>query len=245
MEQHFVGMLCFAWSSNLSVDIRPDSDPRNWLNGEYGAQISIPRRAGGGAGDNDTMSLTFVRKNIPVLANTTQSGKLEDHDVLLLGGFHHGGIQLLPQYLESFKRTRVSAAGQKRLTVMVEALPAHRPGGRQVANNKFPVAISGRIPNMTEIAPELQPACDSYSGNGDPKSLNPQIHSWFVSNMDDPSNSSLSILPVEHLYRRLGEAHIGRTGPNDRDCLHWCFGPGVLDALIRQTLAVVAKGLTR
>ena len=56
----------------------------------------------------------------------------------------------------------------------------------------------------------------------------------------------MRVLRVEHLYHDRGEAHIGpmpatlKIWPHERDCLHWCVAPGVLDALALLTLHELA-----
>ena len=46
----------------------------------------------------------------------------------------------------------------------------------------------------------------------------------------------LSLLQVHDIYVTRGDAHVGAHGNDQLDCLHWCYLPGVLDALAQATL---------
>jgi hypothetical protein len=56
---------------------------------------------------------------------------------------------------------------------------------------------------------------------------------------------SFFILNLEHFFHYRGDADIGGTpkgtpgAVHGRDCLHWCFAPGIFDAITRETLALI------
>ena len=218
-EQHFVAIVCYAWSAGVPMD-----GPHR-LKQDHVVRTGLPdwRATIGGA-----LRLTFKRQEtIP---------KTLDRDVyaaplfLIIGGFHHGHSGLA-EYIRAVAELR----GVKQ-TLVVEALPAHFPGGAYRAHGIYPSTKSAlRNAKCDNIA--MRPGGE------------PAVNGLIAQTTDtlfESKHSPMRTIQVEKLYRHRGQAHIGPipaaiiVGPRGRDCLHWCVAPGVLDALALLTLHKLA-----
>lgn len=210
-EQHFLAMLCHAWTTNLSVTLQLIDDAEDKLLLKSGVVWE--------AVIGDWFTLRFVRQDRP-----TPSPKIRDYaasDILILGGFHHGTID----------RTNVASLvdyvcpGEKGhnnsrpAIIVAEPMPNHFPGGAYRFDQKYPNAT---IPNFV---------CDASNPQGDP---DVDVHGI-------PGTQLLSIreLYTHRGDAHIGPIPKGVIGPQGRDCLHWCIAPGVLDALAKQTLVAI------
>jgi hypothetical protein len=238
-EQHFLGMVCLAWSS--SIPVHWDADPKMWSPGnKFVATLE-------GDDNASIMTITFVRWNQPVLAPVALTGNLSEPDVVILGGWHHGGVKT-PQLARFLGDVHKQRGRVEKPTILVEALPNHFPGGAYSSRQVYPPvqrasSTRRRLAGVTiEEAQQLLPVCDTTSLKSDPD-INGALGDLVV------NKSHVHILHLEHLFRHRGDAHIGiiptgTPGPQGRDCLHFCVAPGVLDAIAKQTLGNVARLLS-
>jgi len=213
-EQHFVAIVCYAWSVGVPVDgphMLNDVVTADW------------RATIGGA-----LRLTFKRQD--ELLETLDRDVYAAPSFLIIGGFHHNRSGLA-EYIRAVAELR----GVKQ-TLVVEALPAHFPGGAYKADGIYPSTKSA-LRNAT---------CDDIAmrPRGEP-TVN-GIIAQTIDTLFGPKHSPMRIMQVEKLYRHRGQAHIGPIPPaahsyhRGRDCLHWCVAPGVLDALALLTLHKLA-----
>jgi len=214
-EQHFLGMMCFAWSAhNLTVHLRPLSKKKDSSEGVIWSSNILLHSIG----RNAVITIQFLRWNRPQIANEEIYDVLEDPHFIVLGGWHHGGTD--SSQIERFLNQAQSRWGSK--VIVVDALPSHFPGGVYRGD--------GDYPNTVEM-------CKETSSHG-----HPNINQ--VLNMSTRNKTNITLLNASRLYYNRGNAHIGYisrgvVGPQGRDCLHWCIAPGVMDALTRMTLAAV------
>ena len=240
-EQHFIAMLCHAWSSD-------------------GVEVTGLSKLNGGDADEGTVwearfepigiTITFLRWNRPQLKPHFDYSK---PTFLIVGGWHHGGssekeINLFLDQLEELR-------GEYD-TIVVQALPSHFPGGLYLGNSKYPKAKLGlwnssnpaSVSNISNPMLVVQPSptgrdqvCDTFAmRSGDPD-INGPMEQWMKNRPQ-----AMNTLYGQHLYRYRGDAHIGKitpgtVGPQGRDCLHWCIAPGVLDTLAIETLSVIHR----
>lgn len=274
-EQHFLSLLCLAWSSSSAQVVMDNVDPTRWRTNEakYVTHIVAapqPHQKNGKFNNDDmsfNMTITFVRWDRPTLADPNITGNLENFDVLLLGGWHHGGTENLDAFLDQIQKQRTKASSttgiqekkkRKKATIVVEALPSHFPGGRYDGDQKYPpVNVTGyENHSLSEEQTQYLPVCDTSSLKGEPD-INGQLRRWMARNQQQNQGSNnhstydnniMSLLPIEHLFHHRGNAHIGSIpagtiGPKGRDCLHYCAAPGVLDSFAKQTLGHMASSL--
>ena len=217
-EQHFLGMICFAWSEhNMVVNLQRLSEERDSSQGTiWSASIRIE-------GDV-VLTVQFLRWNRPVIASNEAYNLLETPDYIFLGGWHHGGIDI--RSIETFV-TKVQDRWKPQLghkSIVVDALSSHFPGGLYIRSGVYPDTN-----NTTGF-------CEQSSLTVDPD---------IAETLELIRNkTNITLLYGSKLYYKRGDAHIGyipsgTIGPRGRDCLHWCIAPGVLDALVRQTLAAI------
>lgn len=259
-EQHYIAMLCHAWSSEGVVEVTNVSKPKgDDVNSTSQGTMWEARIEPIG------VTMTFVRWNKPQLAPNFDYAKFT---FLIVGGWHHGGAseKEINLFLDQLQDLRGESA-----TIVVQALPNHFPGGSYIKGDspKYPMAkvdvdnewsrvtnslSSIRSDNASDVLnssllSQPQPAsannsdqvCDTFAmRTGDPD-INDLMEQWMKNRP-----RSMIILNVMHLYQHRGDAHIGKIspgtlGPSDRDCLHWCVAPGVLDVLSIETLTVIHR----
>jgi hypothetical protein len=245
-EQHFISMLCLAWSSSLPISIHLDGvDPRKWLNGNYKTRLQWANQL--------NMTINFLRVDVPKLAPASllvNSGDdearrgdhngnyLQEPDVVILGGWHHGGLDQLETFLTNVTRLRSTSSSPKKSkpTIVVEALPNHFPGGRYRGDQNYPqvtldaamnhttmttsssTSIASRSqPSPSSVLPlQQQPVCDSTSFQADPN-INGILRYLLKYNNDNGTTAAangknrrmMSLLRVEHLFHHRGNAHVG------------------------------------
>jgi hypothetical protein len=228
-EQHFLGMLCYAWATTESVDLQLVSnagDPKLLKQGTmWQAQIG------------DHLTVSFLRWNAPNLAPVDID--ITTPDYLIVGGWHHGGATFreISKYLDQVQAQRSKS------TIVVEALPNHFPGGKYSNQQEYPPAQIWK--NRTHLYSNAneessQAVCDTTNRRGDP-----DINTDLITLVQNRTN--VSLLRVNRLYHHRGDAHVGvipkgTIGPQGRDCLHFCLAPGVLDAIAKETLAAIVHG---
>jgi len=217
-EQHFLALLCYAWSSNhtnVTSLVNTNNVDGKWLLKDGTCWEATIEPVG--------VTLKFCRWSKPTVIPDFDYSTV-DH--LIIGGWHHGGVG--SSEMNSFLDQIASAPS----TLVVQALPAHFPGngGSFSGYNRSMNAESWTkaTANHTNLL------CNVYSNYVDPP-INKLMTGWVE------GRQSMKILRVQHLYEYRGDAHIGFipknvVGPKERDCLHWCIAPGVLDPLAMETL---------
>ena len=129
----------------------------------------------------------------------------------------------------SFEFTR-SNRSCRRPTLMVERLPTHFPGGQHRPDGAYP-------PSQHDHSELCERSSERSSRDG---AWNRHIANESRRHV----HSGFRLLRVAQLYLSRGDAHVGirpGTAATERDCLHWCVAPGVLDMLARVTLAECAR----
>ena len=170
------------------------------------------------------VTLKFCRWNKPTVIPDFDYSTV-DH--LIIGGWHHGGIR------SSEVNTFLDQIASAPSTLVVEALPAHFPGKGGGSFSGYNKSLNGESwTNATANHTNL--LCNVHSTYVDPP-INKLMTGWVE------GRQSMKILRVQHLYEYRGDAHVGFipknvVGPKERDCLHWCIAPGVLDPLAMETL---------
>ena len=213
-EQHFVAIVCYAWSAGVPMD-----GPHMLK------QVVHERDADWRATIGGALRLTFKRQNN--LLETLDRDVYAAPSFLIIGGFHHGHSGLA-EYIRAVAELR----GVKQ-TLIVEALPAHFPGGWYRADALYPSTKSAlRNAKCDDIAmrPGGHPAVNGLIAQT----------AQTIDTLFGPKHSPMRTIQVEKLYRHRGQAHIGPIPDRGRDCLHWCVAPGVLDALALLTLYKLA-----
>jgi hypothetical protein len=224
-EQHFLGMLCYAWATAEIVDLHLLSNPGDPMLLKQGTMWQA--RIG------DRLTISFLRWNKPNLAPVD----IITPDYLILGGWHHGGATFptISKFLDQVQAQR------SKPTIVVEALPNHFPGGKYSNRQEYPPAqIWKNRTHFYSNEESSQAVCDTTNRRGDP-----DINTDLITLVQNRTN--VSLLRVNRLYQYRGDAHVGvipkgTIGPQGRDCLHFCLAPGVLDALAKETLAAIVKG---
>lgn len=222
-EQHYLALLCLAWADKLHVELKPTKhDPRQRDPTVWTARI---------ASKDLSMQVDLNRQYSPVFdKDTNYSG--DNYDFVILGGMHHGGLNNIEHLMQ-----QVSSERQSKPIIMVNPLPSHFPGGVHRPDNDFPDAVvdPGRPTGY----------CDQRNGRPNPDIIN-NLTSWIEKfNRESQLQQVIYRIEAEHLYTDRGNAHIGLFPPGPkgvrgRDCLHYCFAPGVLDALAMETLRVLS-----
>jgi len=259
-EQHFIAMLCHAWSSEgvEVTNLKNHAEGRELVQGFlWEARI-----------EPIGVTISFLRWDTPKLMPNYNYSK---PTFLFVGGWHHGDAseKRMNSFLDQLERLRGESA-----TIVVQALPNHFPGGSYLRGVEYPETKVGLWSNSSNNAfstsdsptgveyPKTEvdlwsnssndTASTSYSLAGD------QVCDTFALNSGDPDindgmeqwmknrSHTMQILNVQHLYRYRGDAHIGKippgtVGPTGRDCLHWCVAPGVLDALAIESLSAIHR----
>lgn len=217
-EQHFLGMICYAWShNNLTVDLHRLSDKRDSAAGTvWRANVFVDR--------NRAVVIQYLRWNHPTVVPKVNYDLLDAPDYVVLGGWHHGGTNArsIEKLINQTRAEGTHGRGGQKI-IIVDALPSHFPGGKYLHSGKY-----------TFTGADL---CDQTSVRGDPninEILGPMTE----------NQTNVTLLQISRLYHHRGNAHVGHIpkgtiGPKGRDCLHWCIAPGVLDALTRMTLAAI------
>lgn len=239
-EQHFIAILCHAWS--LGVDVasleRVDGRDENF----FGDGLMWEARIGGATG----FTFKFIRGNKPALMPGV------DYSLpryLIVGGWHHGGTssRKINLFLDELERIRAPRNISnfpnilpKTNTLVVQALPSHFPGNLYRKSGDVPYPSTDAWSNLTTLSHNKSKAnylCDTFSRDTGNPNINDSLNQW----MKD--RRGMEILKVQHLYRHRGDAHIGpRPAVKEgRDCLHWCVAPGVLDSIALETLSMLRR----
>eukprot|EP00756_Hemistasia_phaeocysticola_P026818 Hpha_TRINITY_DN16085_c1_g2::TRINITY_DN16085_c1_g2_i2::g.118915::m.118915 len=125
-EQHFLALVCYAWSTGVTVEgptiLRP-SDP---LKPDWGATI-------GGA-----LRLTYVRQDR--FPTALPAAVYIEPSLVIVGGFNHFRE---PRFVNKYLRA-VAKLRQHKRTLFVEALPRHFPGGYYLPGGMYPKSPNGR-----------------------------------------------------------------------------------------------------
>jgi len=229
-EQHFLGMICYAWSANnLSVNLERLSAQKDVAQGTvWQANIT----------ENDSsFKIQYLRWNQPhyppsarlglASTETVDFNLLAKPDFIFLGGWHHGfsDKDSVEQFLAQMSVQGINGNGKQNVFVL-DALPNHFPGGKYLKSGKYP---------------STDGVCTRNNSKGDP-----DINENLISIMEGQAN--VKLLQISKLYYHRGNAHVGHIpegtiGPQGRDCLHWCIAAGVMDALTRMTLAAIYKNI--
>lgn len=232
-EQHFLGMICYAWSANnLSVNLERLSAQKNQNHAQgtvWQAKIT----------DNDSsFKIQYLRWDQPRYPSSARLGLAAREtvdfnlfakpDFIFLGGWHHGlsDKDSVEQFLAQMSVQGINGHGKQNVFVL-DALPNHFPGGKYLESGKYPSNNDG--------------LCTRNNSKGDP-----DINENLISIMEGQAN--VKLLQISKLYYHRGNAHVGHipegtVGPQGRDCLHWCIAAGVMDALTRMTLAAIYKNI--
>lgn len=235
-EQHFISFLCLAWSSSTTVkiDMLGEKNPNMY---NHTARLVATTSTISNQNQRVEMMVKYARQNRPNENEYLEREKdVKDSDIVILGGWHHGEVQKLPATLDVIQQIR----GSNKMTVVVEALPGHQPGGKFKKNGKYD-APKVDFDIDPALPPMEQPACNKYNSIENPPGINQKLRQKLHNNNTNSSFSSgISLLEVEYLYHERGDAHPEWIGAGGRDCLHYCVAPGVLEALARQTLGHIA-----
>lgn len=231
-EQHFVALLCHAWSEGIPMDGphrrtngTSTNSPFTWQatvrppNSKSRILLQLHRTSGG-------------KPDMPMLATNYRKP-----DVLIVNGINnHGATEHIPSYINS-----VASIRRGKATLLVEALPTHFPGGKYLKPSRtiaYPPAASA-IPGA---------ACNDKSTNSTDTKLSnaktlvkPQQTNAALHDIARPSFPWIQVLEVWDLYTARGQAHVGHMGDERRDCLHFCHAPGVHGALTLATLVALAE----
>jgi hypothetical protein len=226
-EQHFLGMLCYAWATLESVDLK--------LVSNAGDPMLLKQGTMWQARIGDRLTVSFLRWNQPHLNLVPVD--ITTPDYFIVGGWHHGGANFptISIFLDQVQTQR------SKPTIVVEALPNHFPGGKYSKGQEYPPAqIWKNRTHFYSNEESSQAVCDTTNHRGDP-----DINTDLITLVQNRTN--VSLLRVNRLYQHRGDAHVGiipkgTIGPQGRDCLHFCLAPGVLDALAKETLAAIVKG---
>ena len=222
-EQHFVALVCYAWSVGVPVD-GPHVLTRHGIFADWRAVIGALR-------------LTFMRQTISMehLPNNLDRARYAAPALLIIGGFTYGTAGLA-EYIRAVTRLR-----RANRTLVVEALPGHFPGGRYRTGADYPLARASLRNALCDDVAMHREGTPAVNG----------LITKTIDTLLEPEDSGVRVLElrVEHLYHDRGDAHIGpipatlMIGPQGRDCLHWCVAPGVLDALALLTLHELAGSI--
>jgi hypothetical protein len=229
-EQHFLALLCLAWSQNLTVDLTLErslagQDKLGFSGTTWRAVIQDNNQTRFNDTDNiNRMTIQYNRYNTPGMDPAINYSD-HDHDFVLLGGWHHGRLE----QLESFV-AQVTAQRPNRPTILVEALPNHFPSSGWLKQNKN----SSCVPTNYSADPNIN------------HRLAAMVTNATLPNTTTMSRPNLHLLKVQRLYTHRGDAHV-EWSMNDqkpgkaRDCLHYCYSPGVLDAMAMETLGLLVS----
>ena len=220
-EQHFLGMICYAWSKHsLPVELKRVSQQSDHHPGTaWQATITIGKHKKDG---NDILfTIQYLRWDVPVIAPKENYDAFDVPDFLFLGGWHHGsnGKDSIANFVQRM-RTHLDDRGER--VFVIDDLPGHFPGGKYRKDGNY---VST---NCTQ---------NPYHGPKEAPSQNENISSA-IENL-----TNVTLLQVSKLYIHRGNAHIGVVPDRKMDCRHWCIAPGVLDALTRNTLAAIYNSL--
>lgn len=200
------------------------------------------------------------------LANDQAAAMLASVAVTIVGGWQHQ----LPSYeaLVGFMR-RLSTdpvLGHQR-TVFVEAIPPHFPGGHYIVMGyvKYPPAeppeqACNQWHRPQHDAGDASHLQKTLSRNATPPTFIRGISNDWIDRfnvwLEQAVEDGASALPsdqrrkfhlqrVAALYAGRGDANVDSAGEanhySQRDCLHLCVAPGVLDALAMETLWTLAQ----
>lgn len=225
-EQHFIFMMCFAWSSGEKVHfrkIRREKDIRAVANeedlrsfGMYEAKIG-------------SLTITCIKWFPMTLVPTIN---IEEPDFMLVSAWHHENIDGTGGYYRKKIGEYFSQIKEKRSkpTIVVEALPGHFPGGSWRADMNYPPVEIHYSKNQLI---QKDPVCNSINHNG-----TPNINSLLEELVE--KDEKLFLLRVSNFLANRGDAHIGKI-PQGRDCLHYCVVPGIYDVIAKRTIAVIVR----
>ncbi len=220
-EQHFVGMVCYAWSSGLTVDMKR-------LSSEQGANAGTIWQANITENDStNQFTIHYLRWNQPTVPprDIIDFKLLGRPNFIFLGGWHHGlsDNHSITKFLDQMSSHGINGHGNENVFV-VDALPGHFVGGKYLPDEKlYP-------PNGNGTG-----VCEQYNSKGDPDINDNLVDIIEKKRNESETNNNITLLRVSQLYHHRGNAHVERQN-DQRDCLHWCIAPGVMDALTRMTL---------
>jgi hypothetical protein len=227
-EQHFVGMVCYAWSTDLKVDLKRLSSQRDQNDGTIW-QANISEHY-----SNNQFTIHYLRWDRPTVPSKTiiDYNLLGRPNFIFLSGWHHGlsDNHSITKFLQKMSTNGISGYGNENVYV-VDALPSHFPGGEYEPDESLYSSISNRNSGGSSL-------CEQYNAKGNPDINHNLVEIIEKVRNENETNSNVTLLHVSQLYHHRGNAHVERQN-DKRDCLHWCIAPGVMDALTRMTLAAI------
>eukprot|EP00548_Thalassiothrix_antarctica_P005317 CAMPEP_0194150210 /NCGR_PEP_ID=MMETSP0152-20130528/42070_1 /TAXON_ID=1049557 /ORGANISM="Thalassiothrix antarctica, Strain L6-D1" /LENGTH=436 /DNA_ID=CAMNT_0038852965 /DNA_START=46 /DNA_END=1356 /DNA_ORIENTATION=- len=261
-EQHFLGMICYAWySDGLRVELKHlevgkykefYGDGELWQADIFRSMHGDTNNGRSTINEGKTdeqliVTIQYFRCNKPTVVNITEltninnknySGILRSPDFYVLGGWHHGGISI-PQFKKIVHQVVARPEAQQE-----ESKPIIQ-SSRVILVDSLPSHFpGGNYINDDKLYPPAKGDNEEVYGNDkvcDKNSFkgNPNINNELSAMVQNQTNNSVLLLKVSKLYYRRGDAHaeVNGFGSNKRDCLHWCIAPGVMDALTKMTLA--------
>ena len=248
-EQHFVALLCLAWAEKFSeVEVHttaPWTDRNRRFGPAYVPWVGTVRRT--------NTRILFFRNHeatlLPVEAKVSSLGA-----VLVRGGWQ----QALPT-----AATMRAYAAMPGASLLVEALPAHFPGGVHRGPLPYPPTkdVDG-VDGANGQAVQPTQLCDQHTSYNDSTPMtslmmlkpgrpfdglpHAEAHRYvnrlLHRHASTVEGAHVKVLRAYETYRHRGDAHVGNLTISQpdlgkrRDCLHWCHAPGVLDALALSTL---------
>jgi hypothetical protein len=212
-EQHYVGLLCFAWYSKLNVTLFQtvgDANTQQMDNTQWEAIIE------------KNFVLKLLRWNYPSLSPHINYAS---DDYLVVGGWHHGSPSFseIKKFIYQLQKLRPTKS-----VIVTEALPNHFPGGKYSVHGNYS-QLNGSF------------MCQKNNFVGDPD-INDMLHSQINDkNFDNVHILSVAKYFTHRGAANIGPVPEGIKGPSVIDCLHYCIAPGVWDAASRQTLSLISK----
>jgi len=221
-EQHFVFMLCHAWSHGEKVQIRRIKREFNIMTEENEEGLRMYEAKIG------KLKITGIKWYPMTLVPTVN---IEEPDFMLVSAWHHEPKLKHPhrgREAEICLREYFSLIKDKRSkpTIFIEAFPGHFPGGFYNPAGNYPEA-------NIRYRPQKHPVCDTNSY----KSL-PNINFILEELVEEDEN--LFLLRLNHLLMRRGDASVGKIAEG-RDCLHYCVVPGIFDAVAKRSIAMISN----
>jgi len=117
-EQHFLGLLCFAWSSNITETI--SMERLSEINDEkpYGKEPGTMWKAQIG----ELLTIYFLRWDLPERAPPEFDRHIQSADYFIVSAWHHAVVKI-PSFLQQLQAQR-----NGKPTILVDNLPQHKKG---------------------------------------------------------------------------------------------------------------------
>jgi len=124
-EQHFLGMFCFAWSTNLTIQLQQAQGIKRGRGSIWNGRI--------GLGNGSFVHLQYLRWDHPDIPGDDVYNKLQNPDFLILGGWHHGPESIDVNRIVLFLQ-QVHHRWSNSKIIVRNQLPDHFPGGSYSKN---------------------------------------------------------------------------------------------------------------